>query len=230
MKWRLAKSLDTLRDQINAIAPSRSKSSDGTIGDAAHASRTSDHNPWVKDGAYGVVTALDITHDPAHGVDSEKLAEALRASKDARVKYIISNRKIASSAATGGKPAWAWRPYNGSNPHNKHVHVSVKPVKDKYDSTAQWQIELATKPHPVKVVARSKIATGAMAVGTGEAVDGLSQVSDAAAQVAQIKGSAEQVGLFDILSHLAQSPRFWFAVAVVIVAGLIIYWRWRDHG
>ena len=64
MAWRVAQSLIRLRDQINLAAPTRSKASDGTIGDAAHATRDSDHNPWVKEGALGIVTAMDITHAP----------------------------------------------------------------------------------------------------------------------------------------------------------------------
>ncbi len=139
--WRIAESLLQLRKQVNALAPARSKKSDGAIGDPAHQSRASDHNPWVTDGAKGVVTAMDITHDPAKGCHSEKLAEALRAARDPRVKYIISNKKIAASEPKQGKPAWAWRPYTGRNPHNHHVHISVQPEKAKYDSTAKWAIE-----------------------------------------------------------------------------------------
>ena len=44
MAWRVARSLDVLLGQLNALAPERSKASDGSIGDAAHASRSSDHN------------------------------------------------------------------------------------------------------------------------------------------------------------------------------------------
>ena len=62
---RIAKTLDVLRNEINALAPKRSKGSDGWIGDAAHQSRASDHNPWVREGGVGIVTALDITHDPS---------------------------------------------------------------------------------------------------------------------------------------------------------------------
>jgi hypothetical protein len=146
MTWRLARSLETLRAQINALSPNRSKISDGTIGDAAHASRSSDHNPWVMDGKTGIVTGMDLTHDPAHGIDSERLAEALLASRDSRIKYVISNKKIASGSA-GPKP-WEWRVYTGKNAHNHHVHLSVKADKASYDSTTPWAIDLT--------VARSK--------------------------------------------------------------------------
>src|SRR3954469_14339906 len=99
MEWRLADALVTLRAQVNVRWPNRSKKSDGTIGDEAHASRSSDHNPWVKDGAMGVVTAEDITHDPASGCDSYVLAQQLLDSRDDRIKYIISNHRIASGNA-----------------------------------------------------------------------------------------------------------------------------------
>ena len=69
--WRVAKSLLLLRNQVNRKAPNRSKVSDGTIGDKAHQSQNSDHNAWVKDGSVGVVTALDITHDPTDGCMTE---------------------------------------------------------------------------------------------------------------------------------------------------------------
>ncbi|WP_434616451.1 DNA/RNA non-specific endonuclease [Azospirillum sp. B2RO_4] len=138
--WRVAKSLLVLREQVNAQAPDRNKGSDGTIGDAAHASRNSDHNPWVTDGAAGVVTAMDITHDPRGGCDAGALAAAIVASKDDRVKYVIWDRRIANHATIDGQPAWAWRPYTGANPHNKHVHISVLSEKVQYDNEKEWQL------------------------------------------------------------------------------------------
>jgi hypothetical protein len=140
VEWRTAKGLITLRDQMNARAPKRKKSHDGTIGDKAHKSRSSDHNPWVTDSGKGVVTAIDITHDPANGCDANAIAEAVRKARDPRVKYIIWNRRIANSAPMDGQPAWAWRPYTGKNPHDKHVHISVKPTKALYDSTTPWAL------------------------------------------------------------------------------------------
>ncbi len=147
--WRLAKSLVRLREQINTRFPTRKKTEDGSIGDAAHASRNSDHNPWVRDGGMGVVTAIDVTHDPTTGCTGDFLADTIRASRDSRVKYIIWNRRICSSSSIGGAPAWSWRPYNGANPHNKHIHISVKSDKPSYDDTSDWTLaaqETAVSP------------------------------------------------------------------------------------
>jgi hypothetical protein len=150
MAWpndpRPARSLVTLRDQVNALSPNRDKSSDGMLASEAHTqvNPVSDHEPRVGDGGVGVVTALDISNDPAHGISSEALAEALRAAKDERIKYIISNKKIASGTGQG-QPPWEWRPYPvppNKNPHDHHVHISVKPDKALYDSTAPWTIAL----------------------------------------------------------------------------------------
>jgi murein L,D-transpeptidase YcbB/YkuD len=149
MAWRNAKSILKLRDQINAAAPRRDKSADGTIGDAAHASRSSDHNPWVKDGGQGVVRAIDITHDLDDGVDAGAIAEAIRASGDQRVDYIISNNRIANS----GKP---WRKYDGKNPHTMHFHVSVDTSKALYDDTRDWQIGMIKAPLMTRAIAAVK--------------------------------------------------------------------------
>jgi hypothetical protein len=140
MAWRLANSLYTYFGQINAMAPARSKISDGTIGDAAHQGTTSDHNPnnfpgWGTD----IVTAADVTHDPAHGCDINSIAEALRLSRDARIKYFIWNRRMFSSYWSGGISPWVWRPYYGTNPHTSHGHLSV--VGDaRADGTHSWSI------------------------------------------------------------------------------------------
>ena len=141
MAWRTARSLDTLRSQFNAAFPGRSKSSDGWLGDTAHAARKSDHNPNTA----GVVQALDITHDPANGVDSYALAETLRLNRDRRIKYVISNRRIFGSddgvrLKQVKGPAWTWRPYDGPNAHSQHVHVSVSDDPALYDATEPWNI------------------------------------------------------------------------------------------
>jgi len=138
--WRVARSLTTLRDQVNAAHPRRDKASDGTIGDARHAAQVSDHNP----DAYGVVRALDLDHDPegktyADKLDAHELADVLVASRDPRIKYIISRGRIARSYPKNGKPAYAWDRYTGSDPHTSHVHISVVGTS-LADRTNPWQI------------------------------------------------------------------------------------------
>jgi hypothetical protein len=139
--WRVAKSLLKLRDQWQAAHPGAANP--GFIGDADHASRESDHNPWVDDPAssLNVVTAGDFYHQPALGADAYALADRLKAAKDPRVKYVISRRRIWSLA----RDSEGWRPYNGSNPHTGHTHVSVSSTKSRYDDTRPWNIG-ATQP------------------------------------------------------------------------------------
>jgi hypothetical protein len=133
--WRLAYSLQTLLGQINEAFPKRSKASDGSIGDARHASRSSDHNPHVRlqkgPITIGIVTALDITHDPANGVDCDFLAEIIK--RDSRVKYVIWNKRIYNPTIK-----LAWRAYRGVNQHTLHLHVSVMPELRLFDDSKPW--------------------------------------------------------------------------------------------
>lgn len=133
MTWRPARSLDVLRDEIDLMAPNRSTLSDGTLGDLAHSSRTSDHNP----NAAGVVRARDITHDPTHGCDCNVLTRDIAALLGKHPAlgsgaYLIWRRRIIST----DRLAEGWRTYTGSNPHDKHMHVSVGTRG--YDDTSPW--------------------------------------------------------------------------------------------
>lgn len=136
--WRLAKSLAVLRDQVNASSPGRSKSEDGTIGDERHAASKSDHNP----NEAGVVCAIDFTHDPNGGFDSYRFAEILRQNRDPRIQYVISNGRIWN---TDVQP-YVWRQYDGTNKHDKHVHISVKQNPLLYDNESAWNIFSTTMP------------------------------------------------------------------------------------
>lgn len=148
--WRLAKSLIALEAQVDAKYPKRKKTSDGSIGDAKHAERSSDHNAWIKDtDGKWIVSAIDLTHDPANGFDAYKFADMLLKNKDPRIKYVISNRRIGSGA--DGPQPWKWRPYNGENAHDKHTHVSVEENKLYYDDSTSWKLDsLANAPPPAK--------------------------------------------------------------------------------
>jgi len=140
--WVVDKGLDKLLAQINAAAPGRNKGSDGSIGDAAHQSRDSDHNPESPPPPGNPdhqVDARDFTHDPAHNADMAVVTESIRVSKDRRVAYVIFNKRIFSSyTSTGGRKAWAWGPYTGEDPHTGHAHVSVN--DGNHDQTQAWTI------------------------------------------------------------------------------------------
>lgn len=134
---RSVESLKVLLAQINEFAPKRSKASDGWIGDVKHMARHSDHNPEPD----GTVDARDFTNDPSGGCDMAKVCDAIAASKDERVSYMICNGRI-MSGRKGPKP-WAWRKYTGANGHYHHAHVSV--LDEGQDDKTPWKIEAAFK-------------------------------------------------------------------------------------
>ena len=138
------KSLDVLLGQLNAHAPGRDKSSDGSIGDAAHQGRPSAHNPQdTEDSSDGndpdnQVDARDFTHDPDSGADMHRMTEEIRLSRDRRVNLVIWNRRQFSSYSTSTRKAWTWGPYSGSNPHDKHAHVETNDLYN--DDLTPWKV------------------------------------------------------------------------------------------
>ena len=129
--------------QATAIKPSRMKASDGILPSPAHILQNpnSDHNTGF---------AVDLTHDPLGGIDCAEIYIKLR--EDKRVKYLIFKGHIWSKEKGNDN-------YVGSNPHNKHIHISIK---DGYgNDTSPWfpwlgkpktvnKIKAAVKPLPKK--------------------------------------------------------------------------------
>lgn len=146
--WRLSPSLVVLMNETDRRAPQRSKASDGSIGDAAHASRDSDHNPKAPRPP-GWVDAVDITDDDANGCDVGALAHHLVASKDQRIKYLIHKGTIWKAYPNRGLPAWAPQPYTGPSPHTHHLHVSIVP--EGRTVVRPWWPPKATAPKPPTV-------------------------------------------------------------------------------
>src|SRR5690606_9125574 len=111
VNWRVADSLDHLLGQLNALAPKRSKVSDGAIAHADPQNRTSAPDPWWQFGSQPYVTARDFTHGPAGGLVCHARADALVRGRDQRIKYVFWNRHICAGA--GGPSPWRWRAYSG---------------------------------------------------------------------------------------------------------------------
>lgn len=146
--WHLVPCLAKLRDEFNAIAPGRDKTSDGTIGDTAHQQSVSDHNP-DETGAVPIrdadssneVHGLDVDVDlRTPGLTMEKIVQFTRArclaGTEKRLRYIIFDRRI-WSASNG----WREEPYRGANPHDHHAHFSASYDSAREASTASWHLE-----------------------------------------------------------------------------------------
>jgi len=133
MTWYLAPALDTLRAQINARWPARDRTSDGTIGDAAHSARVSDHNPDPTSSPPGIVRAIDIDED---GIDTGAVILAMLA--DVRTRYVIYEAWI-WERVTGN-----WAPYTGPNLHRYHIHVSVRSIDSYAYDAGPWALDAPT--------------------------------------------------------------------------------------
>jgi len=148
--------------QATAISPSRKKASDGLLPSKAHINQSpnSDHNTGL---------AVDLTDDPKNGIDCADIFQKLK--EDKRVNYLIFKGKIWSvERATEGD-----RDYSGSNPHNKHLHISINGSMGNDTSPWFWwmnqpkiinQIKARTIPVPTKKLAKEEVCTCCKLHGT----------------------------------------------------------------
>jgi len=120
----LAPSLVNLRREIDLRWPDRMKTSDGWIGDPAHAQRSSDHNPDAR----GIVHALDVT---ARGIAPWPLIVAV--THHPSTFYVIF-RGLLISRTHDFKPV----AYVGADPHEEHFHVSIKRTLQAERSRRFW--------------------------------------------------------------------------------------------
>jgi len=141
--------------QATAIAPLRTKVSDGLLPSKAHINQNpnSDHNTGL---------AVDLTHDPKHGIDCVDIFQKLK--EDKRVKYLIFKGKIWSKE----REAEGDREYTGSNKHNKHLHISINDGMGKDTSPWFWwlnqpkvinQVKAALIPSPSKKTYKTEVCT-----------------------------------------------------------------------
>ena len=141
--------------QATALRPKRKKASDGLLPSAAHQKQNpdSDHNLGL---------AVDLTHDPANGVDCAVIFEKLK--EDKRVAYLIFKGTIWSEE----KKDLGDRRYTGSNPHNKHLHISIKSTMAADTSPWFWwmntpktlnQVVAALSSIPAKKAYKTEVCT-----------------------------------------------------------------------
>lgn len=151
-RWNLAACLIALVNNADSFAPHRDRQSDGSIGDPAHQARQSDHNPdWT---AGGIVRALDLGNDPAHGFDTWQIAQTIAnniaAGTERRVNYLISGdpsrRGDLIFHVHNGRWQWDPHPHTNGSHNSHHLHVSCTHDPQLAASVATWQ--LAATPTP----------------------------------------------------------------------------------
>jgi hypothetical protein len=146
--WELVPCLGQLRAELNRIAPNRDKTTDGTIGNAAHQQHVSDHN----DDEVGKVPIRDAdSKHEVHAVDLDKdlrepgltmemvvqhVVARCRSGAEKRLRYVIYNRRI-WSASNG----WRQESYSGDNAHTEHAHFSASYVTAREADIRPWYLE-----------------------------------------------------------------------------------------
>jgi hypothetical protein len=133
MAWVLTRGLNTVRAEFNTVFPGRDKATDGSVGDLAHQTGSSGHNPdrtgkaEYKDGdSKDEVRAIDVDRDliPGSATDwmelvIQYLIKKARAGGYIPFRYIIYKGRIWARS-----DGWQTRTYTGSNKHDKHAHFS----------------------------------------------------------------------------------------------------------
>lgn len=155
-----------LRYEFNAVSPKRDTGADGWIGDSAHRTEVSDHNP----DASGRVLAVDIDASGPWPYPFDTYVELIvarqRSGADDRLEYVIWNRRIASRDSR-----WVWQKYTGtSDPHTGHMHASARHDHTGNTSGRTWALNTIgdERVTPDDI---SKVASAVWAAGFGGADD-----------------------------------------------------------
>jgi hypothetical protein len=117
---KLAKTLRILRDDnINVKWPHRPRTMDGWIGDEWHQQRASDHNPNKRD----TVDAIDVdsTQPAAPAIPIHVPTVIAAMIMHPSTHYVIHNRRIMDA-----DDKFMPHAYTGANPHDKHIHDSIR--------------------------------------------------------------------------------------------------------
>ncbi len=192
-----APALLTLRAQLDAQWPSRSRAADGIAPSAAHhaANPTSDHEAG---------NAFDVTNDPINGPDLTALGTVLL--QDPRTHYVIFQRRIANPEKDGG----AWRPYTGASPHEEHLHLSI--YAGHRDDPTAWDLAGVASPASPEVATAPPGTVPAISMPTSLTVEGFGRLAleDYVARVVTAElGASRQLHALEAQAMAARSYVVW---------------------
>lgn len=144
--WVLVACLKSLFDEFDELNPDRDDSTDGSIGDSAHADSSSDHNPdetgstpREDSDSINEVHAIDVdcTGPWPDGMTFDAAVKLIvqrhKDGDDNRLYNVIWNKKIAAESS-----GWNWNSYSGSNSHTQHAHFSAKYETATENDTSAW--------------------------------------------------------------------------------------------
>lgn len=144
--WVLVPCLVALRDEFNELNPDRDKSTDGSIGDQAHADRSSNHNPdetgntpHEDSDSKNEVHAIDVDatgpwpSPMTFDLGIEELRKRHQRGDDDRLIEIIWNRRRATPES-----GWNWKNYTGDNAHTQHAHLASSYNSSREADTSPW--------------------------------------------------------------------------------------------
>lgn len=193
--WTASLAVIAFGDQISAMFPP-SHATDGTVASAAHdkVSPNSDHRPHPFKGP-GIVRAIDVgARTPAE----RSIPEKLRLSRDKRIKYVIFDGRIFND------DTWAWRDYDGANPHATHYHVSFNTFADndssKFQLSGGGDDDMALTPEDLNKIADAvwfrlitHPVTGTQRGAQALLADAVRYAADAAAKQAGSGATPDQI-------------------------------------
>lgn len=81
-----------------------------------------------------------------------------------------------------------------------------------------------------KSLVKSKIAALGSSIGIGGGGLAINEVTDVLHQAKDAKDQVKDLGLWDMIIHCASNPKLMFLAGVALAGGLVVYFRWKDHG
>lgn len=143
-EWYLAPGLVVLATQIETAWPDP-EPGDGTVASKTHdqTSPNSDHRPSPHDAYTGAIVRAIDSGETSEAI-TQGIVDALVASQDPRIMYIIYEGRSCWSVIHNGVPAWRWQSYGGANPHEGHFHLSSKRTTTADNDTRPWNIGVPT--------------------------------------------------------------------------------------
>lgn len=184
---QLNPALATFRAAVDEHFPRRDKTSDGTIGDAAHQQRDSDHNPDPD----GTIDAWDMDADLyGIGIPAGVVVYQIIGSFQVHVSsgYWIHNDEIAFRSN-----GWRREPYANyggpnRNRHTKHVHFNTREQYE--DSTAPF--DLGGPMFTIDELLDTKFGSGGLGMPATTVRDWLKKGEDARQQVVKLTAATSQ--------------------------------------